>query len=141
MIKNAFYITLKACFILKISKYLPWPFGHAEKRLNWNYSQDFFKLEHTSVSIAWSFVQFVFIVCPSQWPSNILTLRCWPLALTLKTEGYLERFSLNHFLHDFWGKIFLTLYSINWPNIIVWLSFGQCVHFKCFLTQKLTIYF
>ena len=31
MIKNAFYFTLKALFILKISKFLLWLFGHVEK--------------------------------------------------------------------------------------------------------------
>ena len=25
-----------------------------------------------------------------------------------------------HFLYFIWRKIFLTLYSINWPNLIVW---------------------
>ena len=124
MIKNAFYITLKARFILKISKYMPWTFGHAEKRLNWNYSKDLFKLEHTSVSIAWSFVQFVFIVCPSQWPLNILSLGCWPLALTVKTEGSLERFSLNHFLHDFEEKYF-SRYSL----LIDQISLFDCLYF------------
>ena len=26
---------------------------------------------------------------------------------------------LPHFLHNFWRKIFLLLYSVNWPNFIV----------------------
>ena len=29
--------------------------------------------------------------------------------------------SLSHFVHDFWRKPFILLYSINWPNFIVWL--------------------
>ena len=33
----------------------------------------------------------------------------------------LELVSLFHFLHNFWKKIFLLLYSIIWPNSIVWL--------------------
>ena len=33
MVKNAFYFTLKAFFILKIFKFLYWLFGHAEKCL------------------------------------------------------------------------------------------------------------
>ena len=28
---------------------------------------------------------------------------------------------LYHTLHDIWRKVFLLLYSINWPNFIVWL--------------------
>ena len=27
---------------------------------------------------------------------------------------------LPHFLHHFWRKIFILLYSINWPNFIAW---------------------
>ena len=38
-----------------------------------------------------------------------------------KTKRSLELASLPHFLHDFWRKIFLLLYSINGPNFIVWL--------------------
>ena len=57
---------------------------------------------------------------------NILKLRCWPLATTLckalkKTKWDLKLVSLPHFLHDFWRKIFLTLYFINWANFIPWL--------------------
>ena len=33
-----------------------------------------------------------------------------------------SRVSLPHFLYDFWGKIFLCSYSINWPIFNDWLS-------------------
>ena len=33
--KNAFYFTLKALFVLKIFKFLPRLFGHVEKRFDW----------------------------------------------------------------------------------------------------------
>ena len=33
MMKNAFYFTLKAIFVLNIFKFLPWPFGHVENSL------------------------------------------------------------------------------------------------------------
>ena len=33
--KNAFYITLKAFFILKIFQLLSWLFGHVEKCFDW----------------------------------------------------------------------------------------------------------
>ena len=33
----------------------------------------------------------------------------------------LELVSLLYFSHDFWRKIFLLSYSINWPDFIVWL--------------------
>ena len=29
--------------------------------------------------------------------------------------------SLSHFVYDFSRKMFLMLYSINWPNFIAWL--------------------
>ena len=34
MMRNAFYLTLNALFILKIFKFLSWLFGHVEKRLD-----------------------------------------------------------------------------------------------------------
>ena len=34
MIKNAFYFTLKALFVLKLFKFLSWLFGHVENRLD-----------------------------------------------------------------------------------------------------------
>ena len=39
----------------------------------------------------------------------------------LKTNRGLELVSLPHFLHNFWSKIFLLIYSINWSSFIVWL--------------------
>ena len=34
MMKNAFYFTLKALFVLKRFKFLSWLFGHVKKRLD-----------------------------------------------------------------------------------------------------------
>ena len=39
-----------------------------------------------------------------------------------KTKSGLELVSLPYFLHIFWRKIFLLMYSINWPSFIFWLS-------------------
>ena len=45
--------------------------------------------------------------------------------------------SLPHFLHNFWRKIFILLYSINWPNFIGWLSLlceilvNMCIAIVC----------
>ena len=36
-----------------------------------------------------------------------------------KAKRGLELVSLPHLLHDFWRKIFLLLYSINWPSFTV----------------------
>ena len=58
---------------------------------------------------------------------NILKLSSRPIAFnsfkafSKKTNRGRELVSLPHFLHDFWRRMFLLLYSINWPNFIVWL--------------------
>ena len=52
-----------------------------------------------------------------------------------------ELVSLPHFLHNFWRKIFLLLYSINWPNFIVWLPLlceilgNMCIAIVCKLVE------
>ena len=52
-----------------------------------------------------------------------------------KKQRGLELVSLPHFLHDFWRKIFLLLYFINWPNSIVWLPLlREIVGNKCIVT-------
>ena len=43
-----------------------------------------------------------------------------------------------HFVYDFSRKMFLMFYSINWPNVIVWLPllleilFNVCIAIVCF---------
>ena len=55
-------------------------------------------------------------------------------------EKSLKLVSLPHFLHDFWRKVFLTLYFIHWPNFIVWLSlFLEILDSMCIVTISLTI--
>ena len=44
------------------------------------------------------------------------------IKLFKKIKRDLELVSLSYFSHNFWIKIFLLLYSSNWPNFIVWLS-------------------
>ena len=39
-----------------------------------------------------------------------------------KKKRDLELVFLPYFLHNVWRKIFLLIYSINWPSFIVWLS-------------------
>ena len=55
---------------------------------------------------------------------KISKLSCRPIVLT-SYEAFLKKklrlVLLPHFLHDFWRKIFLLLYSLNWPNFIFWL--------------------
>ena len=67
-----------------------------------------------------------FIVCASRGvPIYIKTKALTTFAFTwykavLENKRCLELVLLPHFLHDFLRKIFLTLYSINWPNFIAW---------------------
>ena len=66
-------------------------------------------------------------------------LSCWRLSKYIKTKLQITCFyliqsffkkqkvvwnqpsCLIHFPHDFWRKMFLLSYSVNWPNFIVWL--------------------
>ena len=70
-----------------------------------------------------SFVQFVFIVWQVEGFRNILKLSCRPLPFTLYKVS-LENKDVCYFAASlsawFLKKIFLLLYSINWPKFIVW---------------------
>ena len=51
-----------------------------------------------------------------------------------------RRLELASLPHDLWRKIFLLLYSINWPNLTVWLPllceiFGKCIVIICKLSS------
>ena len=78
-----------------------------------------------------------FIVCHVEGYRNILKLICRPLASTsnkafLRNKKMSGTSSLSHFLHRCKRKIYLLLYSLNWPNLIVclcllWIYWGVCV--------------
>ena len=58
----------------------------------------------------------------SKYIETKLQITCFHLILSLKKKKRdLELFSLPHFSHNFWRKIFFLLYTINWPGYIVWL--------------------
>ena len=81
------------------------------------------KLEQISGSTIWSFIQFVFIICPSREQPNLsanylLLLRG---KLFFKKKKGLKLVFLPQFLHDIWRKIFLALNSFNLSNFIFWL--------------------
>ena len=70
-----------------------------------------------------------YTVCFYCVPKSRTTKRCFnddlPLPhvkLFYETKRGLEMFSLPHFLHDFWRKIFPMLYLVNSPNLIIWMS-------------------
>ena len=80
-------------------------------------------VEQTKVSCNLIFLYVLVKDC-----QNILKIKCWPLAFIpyikhfSKTKRDLELVSLSPFLHEFWRKRFLMLYSLNWVNFIVlWL--------------------
>ena len=74
--------------------------------------------------MVWSLVSIYFDTLHLIYNKNKLykTLDYW--SRQLFNFDFLEKglgiVSLPHFLYDFSRKIFLTLYSINWPNFIVW---------------------
>ena len=77
--------------------------------------------------ISRSFMQFVPVVCQVEGYRNMLKLSCRSLAFTsykasLKNKKCLELVFLPRFLYECRRKIFLLLYSINWPNFNIWLS-------------------
>ena len=74
--------------------------------------------------LSWLLNFLLFIVCQVESYWDILKLSCRTFAFT-SYKGFSEikkrsGTSLPHFLHDFWKKMLLLLYSINWPNFIVW---------------------
>ena len=40
---------------------------------------------------------------------------------------------MSHFLYNFWKKIFLLLYSINWPSFIIWFLYFERSRAICLL--------
>ena len=79
----------------------------------------------------------------SKYNKTMLQTTCFHLILSfLKIKRSLELVSMCHFLHNFWRKIFPLLYSINWPNFIVWLPlvweiWATCV-LQLFVNQVVT---
>ena len=76
----------------------------------------------------------------SKYPSVQLLTTCFYLtwSFLFKKKGGLWLVSLSHFLHDFWRKIFLTLYATKWLNLIAWLPLlleilgNMCIIITCF---------
>ena len=62
---------------------------------------------------------------PSQGYRNILKQ-------SSRTKRALELVSQLHFLHAFCKKLSFLLYSLDWPNFIVWLPSWDIVHYVYF---------
>ena len=96
---------------------MPWLLDHVEKRLE-KKAEVNFKIYDVAVS---------FIMCPSQdqpkYVKSKVSAICFFIYIKLfyKIKDGLELVSLPHFLRNIWRKIFITLYLINWSNVIAWL--------------------
>ena len=83
-------------------------------------------LGHISGSTFWNVTKFAFTLVNSRFTkpkyikAKVLTITFTLCKAFLKRKRGLELVSLPHFLHDFWRKIFLMLYFINWPSFIAW---------------------
>ena len=74
----------------------------------------------------------------SKCPSVQVLTTCFYLTWRLFFfKGGLGLVFLSNFLHDFWRKIFLTLYAIKWLNLIAWLPLlleilgNMCIIITC----------
>ena len=113
------------------------------KHQNWSYL-----IEQQSKVLYGHFIEFVFIFCQVECCRNILKLSYSPLAFTSYKSCFYSYKSLGlklvflpHFLHGFWRKIFLLLYSINWSNFIVSLPLlRQILYSICFAVVRLPGY-
>ena len=59
--------------------------------------------------------------CMPSWGLSIYFETKLQTKLFQETKRGFELALLPHFLYDFWRKIFLLLFSMNWPNLILWL--------------------
>ena len=68
----------------------------------------------------------------------------WSFFLKKQKEvwNYQRNYSLSCFLYDLWWKVFLLLYSINWPNFFVWLFLLlEILGNMCIAIVYLVVYF
>ena len=115
----------KLLFILKIFKFLFWLFGHVVKQLDKKDKVKNLNWAYLGVN-GLKFSTVCFYCMPSwglsKYTETKLQTICFCLILGFfKKKKGVELVSLPHFLHNFWRKIFLWLYSINWPSFIAWL--------------------
>ena len=69
-------------------------------------------------------LQFVLNVCASEGLAKYIQNKVLNNCLYLNVfQNQKNLVSLFHFLAEFWRKIFLTLYSVNWPDFAVSLRY------------------
>ena len=112
------YIFLEKSYSKCGGKTSPDPFL---KNLNWAY----FSISSLNICTVCAIVHLGF-----EDYRNTLKLKCWPplllphIKIFKKAKRGPGLASLPHSLHDFWRKIFLVQYSINWQSFIVLLSYS-----------------
>ena len=142
--KNAFYFSSKALYVLKIFKFLHWLFGLVAKRpdkkdkVNFKFSdvtawltnnRDTYILPNISRSKGNQTMKFGQLIeynvrnifLEKSYRNHNFPAETRPRSFSKKKKKGLGLISLSHILHNFWRKLFLLLYSINLPSFIVWL--------------------
>ena len=111
-----FYFILKALFVLKIFKYLSWLFGYISIALNLAYNKNELSwlFGYISIALNLAYNKNELYETLDYWSRDMLNFDFW--------ENGLGIVSPPHFVYEFSRRMFLLLYSINWPNSIVWLS-------------------
>ena len=95
-----------------------------------------------SKSLIWGTLSFQYILIALNLAYNQNKLYktsdyWWRMFKLNFSEKNLRLVSPLHFVYDFWGKVFLMLYSINWPNFLVWLPLlleilgNMCITIVC----------
>ena len=113
-----------------------------------SYSQNLFsktKIEHISRSIAWCFMQLVFIACYCEDYRSILKLSCRPLAFTSykaflknkKRSGTRLSASFSAWFLNKNISIVILCYLTKFQYLVVFTSWdiGQYVYCNCLLTR------
>ena len=74
-------------------------------------------------SVAWFYYISIALKLASNRSKLFKNIHCW--SRDVLNFGFLDedlgKVSDAHFVYDFSTKMFLMLYSINWPNFIAWL--------------------
>ena len=116
--KNAFYFVWKALLVLKIFRFLAWIFGFVGKRLEWK----LWLISKSMTAKATQQIITAYILSNmSRSKDNLGKKICQLYNVRNISFENLKLLSMLHFLNDFWRKIILTLYFINWTSFNTWL--------------------
>ena len=141
--KNAFYFTSKALFVLKIFKFLSWLFGHVSKRLDWKDKVNFKFYDVTAwltnkcnthmPNISRCLILFLMFACSNFSFRAFVTMIYWKsteVLLNLVTPLDLPSLALSMFF-ELPALIPLVLYLIRSVLAAVYLNCISRFRFKC----------